>query len=156
LNRSPTEGTPVLSLSTGGVARKEWAVIGSAHRAEKIGSIFPGCKHTSLAFLQRVAVTLTPMHAMHMRAVEHTNRRGLRTHHAAWVNNTGNRCSKCVPGKSTLPSVAPTTHFTSVSYSKSKVIVASQESKTGVVGKRGTVSRGGLRRSAPTGVEPSG
>ncbi len=38
--------------------------------------------------LQRVAVTLTPMHAMHMRAVEHTNQRGLRTHHVAWVNHT--------------------------------------------------------------------
>jgi hypothetical protein len=31
------------------------------------------------------------MHAMHMRAVEHTNRRGLCTHHAAWANHTENR-----------------------------------------------------------------
>src|SRR5215212_4623196 len=32
------------------------------------------------------------MHAMHMRAVEHTIRRGLCTHHAAWINYTENRC----------------------------------------------------------------
>src|SRR5215211_536740 len=32
------------------------------------------------------------MHAMHMRAVEHTIRRGFCTHHAAWVNHTENRC----------------------------------------------------------------
>jgi hypothetical protein len=31
------------------------------------------------------------MHAMHMRAVEHTIRRGLCTHHAARVNYTENR-----------------------------------------------------------------
>ncbi len=41
--------------------------------------------------LQRVAVTLTH-HAMHMRAVEHTIRRGLCTQHDAWVNHTENRC----------------------------------------------------------------
>jgi hypothetical protein len=29
---------------------------------------------------------------MHLRAVEHTIRRGLCTHHAAWVNHTENRC----------------------------------------------------------------
>jgi hypothetical protein len=29
-----------------------------------------------------------------MRAVERTIRRGLRTHHAAWVNHTENRCKK--------------------------------------------------------------
>src|SRR5215211_5898712 len=34
------------------------------------------------------------MHAMHMRAVEHTIRRGFCTHHAAWVNHTENRCSR--------------------------------------------------------------
>src|SRR5215211_3183094 len=32
------------------------------------------------------------MHAMHMRAVEHTIRRGLCTQHDAWVNHTENRC----------------------------------------------------------------
>src|SRR5215217_1615016 len=32
------------------------------------------------------------MHALHMRAVEHTIRRGLCTHHAAWANHTENRC----------------------------------------------------------------
>ena len=38
--RSLTEGAPVLSLSTGGwVARKEWAMTGSAHSAEKSASI---------------------------------------------------------------------------------------------------------------------
>src|SRR5215217_3852447 len=31
---------------------------------------------------------------MHMRAVERTIRRGLRTHHAAWVNHTENRCRR--------------------------------------------------------------
>src|SRR5215210_4144071 len=29
---------------------------------------------------------------MHMRAVKHTIRGGLCTHHAAWVNHTENRC----------------------------------------------------------------
>ncbi len=38
---------------------------------------------------QRVAVTLNH-HAMHMRAVEHTIRRGLCTQHAARVNHTEN------------------------------------------------------------------
>ena len=43
------------------------------------------------------------MHAMHMRAVEHTIRRGFCTHHAAWVNHTENRCKedRC-RGKETL------------------------------------------------------
>src|SRR5215213_8984286 len=38
---------------------------------------------------------------MHMRAVEHTNRRGLCTHHAAWVNRTDYRCRGCLksPGR---------------------------------------------------------
>src|SRR5215210_1874993 len=31
---------------------------------------------------------------MHMRAVEHTIRRGLCTQHDAWVNHTENRCQK--------------------------------------------------------------
>jgi hypothetical protein len=34
------------------------------------------------------------MRAMHMRAVEHTIRRGFCTHHAAWVNHTENRCMR--------------------------------------------------------------
>src|SRR5215212_2242457 len=33
---------------------------------------------------------------MHMRAVEHTLRRGLCTHHAAWVNHTENRCNPLI------------------------------------------------------------
>src|SRR5215212_4332321 len=32
------------------------------------------------------------MHAMHMREVEYTMRRGLRTQHDAWINHTEKRC----------------------------------------------------------------
>src|SRR5215211_989223 len=50
------------------------------------------------------------MHAMHMRAVEHTIRRGLCTQPDAWVNYTENRCREAQLAASTAADIANTTN----------------------------------------------
>src|SRR5215212_4690770 len=47
------------------------------------------------------------MHFAHMRAVEHTDRRGLYAHHAAWVNHTEKRgrYEKTLRGRRVVPAV---------------------------------------------------
>jgi hypothetical protein len=47
-----------------------------------------------VSYSQQVAVTLTRARHTYARAAGHTIRRGLCTHHAAWVNHTENRCQR--------------------------------------------------------------